>query len=281
MMSQEQGESAQTQYHDLGDVLPSDTKVTAMPPVGQKADEIETVHGDRAVRRLLTASLVCFAIPAVVWIVTVIWLMYLGALLRGKDLADAWGDVLPGLAATPLEAGAMGTHFLGGSLVMLLGLHQICPCSRRRIRAHRWGGRAFVVCAVLASVGGLVFIGSKRTLVGGRARFFPISRSVPTANAEDPFRPEGARRRVSPRPLRRHPLIQSSPRHAPEKWLKIDPRSGPAMTASFAIYGVLLLATSLSAAWTARRQQMAAHRRLASHAFGQVPQLLNIRSPSC
>ena len=40
--------------------------------------------------------------------------------------------------------------------------------------------------------------------------FFSISRSMPTANADDPCRSEGTSMRVSPRPFRRHPPIRSS-----------------------------------------------------------------------
>ena len=45
--------------------------------------------------------------------------------------------------------------------------------------------------------------------------FFSASRSMPTANAEDPCRSQGTKRRVSPRPFRQHPPIRSSPRCSP------------------------------------------------------------------
>ena len=70
---------------------------------------------------------------------------------------------------------------------------------------------------------------NEATLASGRARF-SISRSMPTANAADPCRAEGAQRRVSPRSFRRYPPIRSSPRHPPsacsENSVIIDPRSG-------------------------------------------------------
>ena len=54
--------------------------------------------------------------------------------------------------------------------------------------------------------------------------FLTISRSVPTANAEDPRRSQGTERRVSPRPFRCRPPTRSGPRHSPsacaEKLLK-------------------------------------------------------------
>ena len=57
--------------------------------------------------------------------------------------------------------------------------------------------------------------------------FFSTSRRMPTANAEALCRSERTQRRVSPRPLRRHPPIRSSPRRSPpacaEKLLRIDP----------------------------------------------------------
>ena len=61
----------------------------------------------------------------------------------------------------------------------------------------------------------------------GACRPFSISRSMPTANAGDLHRSEGAQRGVSSRPFRCYPWMRCSPRRSPsaccETLLKIDP----------------------------------------------------------
>ena len=79
-------------------------------------------------------------------------------------------------------------------------------CHQRHVHATRSLGhtcacmrtQAARTCARRA-VGIIEHFGDRRRR--GRARFFFIARSMPTANTEDPYRSEGTERRISPRDL--------------------------------------------------------------------------------
>lgn len=91
---------------------------------------------------------------------------YLGAV---GDRPEQWNETLPRLyeARTPLANVSMGVHFLTGAILLLAGPLQLIEGVRDRFRPfHRWLGRIYVVAALLAGLGGLVFILIKGT-VGG------------------------------------------------------------------------------------------------------------------
>jgi len=93
---------------------------------------------------------------------------YAAALATGH--AARWNGVLPGLyeAARPLSTAGMGLHFAAGGVVLAFGFVQLLGRVRERAPAvHRWLGRVYVSAAVLAGVGGLVFIAGTGT-IGGR-----------------------------------------------------------------------------------------------------------------
>mmetsp|Transcript_54755 Transcript_54755/g.123294 ORF Transcript_54755/g.123294 Transcript_54755/m.123294 type:complete len:307 (-) Transcript_54755:65-985(-) len=106
---------------------------------------------------------------AVPWVVSSVLLHYF---IEGiGDVQEKWCEVLPGLGKTPGRAISMGVHFLGGSVITLLGVWQVCPVSRRPrcIKWHRVCGRIYVVCAVVTALGGLAFTAQQGRLVGGWA----------------------------------------------------------------------------------------------------------------
>jgi hypothetical protein len=96
-----------------------------------------------------------------------ILVFYGGAVPRGA--LGQWNGTLPRLyeAHTPLATIAIGAHFVTGGILLLLGPVQLVAALRDRLPAvHRWLGRAYVLSAGLAGVGGLGFILAKGT-VGG------------------------------------------------------------------------------------------------------------------
>ena len=109
---------------------------------------------------------------AVTWFSAAIFGAYIlaffgGTALRGQS--DRWNEALPLLheAATPLATIAIGSHFVTGGVLLLLGPIQLIGRVRREVPAlHRWLGRAYVLCAGLSGVGGLGFIFSKGTIGG-------------------------------------------------------------------------------------------------------------------
>jgi hypothetical protein len=109
---------------------------------------------------------------AVTWISGAIFGLYIllffgGAAVQGA--MESWNTSLPGLydSATPLAVIAIGLHFVTGGVLLLLGPVQFIGGIRRRAPAvHRWLGRAYVLSAALAGVGGIGFILMKGT-VGG------------------------------------------------------------------------------------------------------------------
>ncbi|MEO0603184.1 MAG: DUF2306 domain-containing protein, partial [Myxococcota bacterium] len=91
------------------------------------------------------------------------------ALAMVTDDSSRWNTILPALYVPGGEAGnlGIGLHFAGGGLILVLGSVQFLEGLRRRAPAlHRWLGRVYVVAALAAAVGGLVFIAVRGT-VGG------------------------------------------------------------------------------------------------------------------
>jgi hypothetical protein len=112
------------------------------------------------------------ALITVVWISAGLFALYIlaryiGAVGDGR--LSAWNRDLPFLyeAHMPLATTGMGIHFVGGTVILLLGPLQFVRAIRDRAPAvHRWVGRIYVTAALLAGLGGLAFIVLKGT-VGG------------------------------------------------------------------------------------------------------------------
>lgn len=112
------------------------------------------------------------ALATVVWISAGLFALYIlaryvGAISDGR--LSAWNRDLPFLyeAHMPFATAGMGIHFVGGTIILLLGPLQLVRAIRDRAPAvHRWIGRIYVTAALVAGLGGLAFIASKGT-VGG------------------------------------------------------------------------------------------------------------------
>lgn len=82
---------------------------------------------------------------------------------------EQWNKLLPGLydSTTRLATIGMGLHFIAGGIILILGPIQLVERVRKMYPTfHHWAGRLYVGSALLASIGGIVFIAFKGT-VGG------------------------------------------------------------------------------------------------------------------
>ncbi|WP_294390899.1 DUF2306 domain-containing protein [uncultured Sphingomonas sp.] len=135
-----------------------------------RLDEVNLPAG-RGVRRSVLKAC-AMTLVAASWASGAIFGAYILAFFGGVALsgtADRWNESLPQLhdAATPLATIAIGSHFITGGTLLLLGPIQLIGAVRRRVpRLHRWMGRLYVLSAGLAGLGGLAFIGAKGTIGG-------------------------------------------------------------------------------------------------------------------
>jgi hypothetical protein len=123
-------------------------------------------------KRTRVLHVAILGLTAVVWISAGLFALYvlaryIGAIGDGRLVA--WNRDLPRLYEPhmPLATTGMGIHFLGGIILLLLGPMQFVQAIRDHApAAHRWIGRLYATAALLAGIGGLVFIALKGT-VGG------------------------------------------------------------------------------------------------------------------
>lgn len=129
----------------------------------------ETVRPGVAARLLRWAAILLVAAS---WISAALFGAYILAFFGGVAISGApqrWNESLPELhdPATPLATLAIGAHFVTGGILLLLGPIQLVGAIRRRAPAvHRWLGRAYVLSAAVAGLGGLAFIAAKGTIGG-------------------------------------------------------------------------------------------------------------------
>jgi ABC-type transport system involved in multi-copper enzyme maturation permease subunit len=89
--------------------------------------------------------------------------------MAARGTTERWNEALPVLydRNLPLAALAIGSRFITGGVLLLLGPIQLIGVIRRSTPApHRWLGRIYVLSAGLAGLGGLGFITSKGTIGG-------------------------------------------------------------------------------------------------------------------
>lgn len=109
---------------------------------------------------------------ALTWISAMIFGAYILAHYGGavQDGAlERWNAVLPRLyePRTPWAMLGIGLHFAAGAVLLLAGPVQLLSAVRDRVPAlHRWTGRVYVACAMVAGIGGLTFIVLKGTIGG-------------------------------------------------------------------------------------------------------------------
>ena len=111
-------------------------------------------------------------------LVTVVWTsallfglyilaFYFIALLQGNTVQ--WNEVLPGLydKETQMATIGIGMHFAAGGIILILGCIQLIDSIRQKYPIiHSWLGRLYVLAAITAAIGGLVFIFIKGTIGG-------------------------------------------------------------------------------------------------------------------
>ena len=98
---------------------------------------------------------------------TYIAFFYAGAIYVGAP--EQWNEVLPRLyePGSPAATAAIASHFAAGAILLLLGPIQLIGALRRAAPSfHRWTGRLYVVAALSAGLGGLVFIVRQGTIAG-------------------------------------------------------------------------------------------------------------------
>mmetsp|Transcript_25767 Transcript_25767/g.59874 ORF Transcript_25767/g.59874 Transcript_25767/m.59874 type:complete len:294 (+) Transcript_25767:1-882(+) len=112
--------------------------------------------------------------PSVGWLVTWISCALFGLYVIGfyviSSPSDDWNVMIDGLFVPDRFAGAhwaFVAHCLGGGVLMILGPFQLLDTWKFYPRLHRFVGWVFLVMSLLASVGGLLFIGWAGTVAGG------------------------------------------------------------------------------------------------------------------
>ncbi|MEM9833175.1 MAG: DUF2306 domain-containing protein [Bacteroidota bacterium] len=109
---------------------------------------------------------------SVVWVSALLFGLYILAfyfiaLLQGNT--EQWNEVLPGLYDKQTRAATtgIGIHFAAGGIILILGCIQLIdPVRLKYPIIHRWLGRLYVLSALGAAIGGLVFIFIKGTIGG-------------------------------------------------------------------------------------------------------------------
>ncbi|MBB3236906.1 DUF2306 domain-containing protein [Phyllobacterium endophyticum] len=106
------------------------------------------------------------------WISGAIFAIYIIAFFGGVIVAGAgerWNELFPDLydGEALLSTAAIGSHFMAGGVLLLLGPVQLIGSVRRSVPAlHRWLGRIYVLSAGLAGLAGLGFIWGRGTIGG-------------------------------------------------------------------------------------------------------------------
>ena len=133
----------------------------------EKASALTTDHRLDNIMQWMAKFLV-----ATVWISALLFGLYILAfyfiaLLQGNTAQ--WNEVLPGLFDRQTQAATVGIgiHFAAGGIILILGCIQLIDWVRIKYPAlHRWLGRLYVLSAIGAAIGGLVFIFVKGTIGG-------------------------------------------------------------------------------------------------------------------
>ena len=90
-----------------------------------------------------------------------------GVIVAGAG--ERWNELLPDLydGEALLSTAAIGSHFMAGGVLLLLGPAQLIGSVRRSVPAlHRWLGRICFLSAGLAGLAGLGFIWGRGTIGG-------------------------------------------------------------------------------------------------------------------
>lgn len=126
------------------------------------------------ISNISSASLKCmgFILIGTVWISAGLFGLYILAFYFSPIYAgdmQQWNKGLPGLYVKGSVANpGIGIHFAAGGMILILGSVQLIDRLRvNYLTLHRWIGRVYIICCVIAALGGLIFIGVNGT-IGGR-----------------------------------------------------------------------------------------------------------------
>lgn len=128
------------------------------------------MHPSVTAPRTQTDDLAATTLAGTVWLSSLLFGLYIlvfYALALVTDDLARWNTTLPRLHVEGEHAGnfGIGAHFAGGGLLLVLGSIQFVPALRQRAPlVHRLLGRVYVLSALFASVGGLVFIAVRGTI---------------------------------------------------------------------------------------------------------------------
>lgn len=126
----------------------------------------------RAWRSAATVRWPTLALVAVVWTSAAIFGLYIISFFGGAAADGAlsvWNRALPHLydAGMPVATIGIGLHFVTGAILLVLGPLQLFGAVRNTVPAlHRWIGRIYAGAALIAGLGGVVFIALKGTIGG-------------------------------------------------------------------------------------------------------------------
>lgn len=134
-------------------------------------------HAARAAAALRAAGVFWFSVAVVGQALFVVYIVgfYGAAGLAGQP--ERWNDVLVGgyVAGGLIGNLALAGHLLMAAIITVGGPLQLIPALRARaLPLHRWTGRAYLVVAVLMSLGGLYMVWTRGT-AGGDAMRIGIS----------------------------------------------------------------------------------------------------------
>lgn len=147
-----------------------------MITIGSVTNRIDTMPLDaRKTRRVMSETILGWsgrALVVAVWISALLFGLYIIAFYAGtlaEGRMERWNDVVVGLYDPNKPAATVGlsVHFATGGIILILGCIQLIGSLRDRFPTlHRMLGRIYVICAILAGLGGLASILIKGT-VGG------------------------------------------------------------------------------------------------------------------
>lgn len=83
--------------------------------------------------------------------------IFLHYLLTISNYSEEWNKVLPGLGDTLANAIVIGLHFVCGIIILLFGQIQLLTAQKYGT-VHKFMGRIYIVCSIVTSFCGMVFI---------------------------------------------------------------------------------------------------------------------------
>ncbi len=129
--------------------------------------------GDNKISNFNSACLAWLGIVLVtiVWISAALFGLYILAFYFSPVYAgnmQQWNKGLPGLYVKgSVTNSGIGIHFAAGAIILILGSIQLTDRIRTKyLVLHRWIGKIYIICCVIAALGGLVFIAANGTIGG-------------------------------------------------------------------------------------------------------------------